>query len=55
MRDDQLLPLEKFKDLSLADQREYLRGIAEHLAEAIRIHSEMTHPRMVPNSPGREQ
>ena len=47
MRDLQLLPVEKFRRLSLADQRKYLRRIAEHLADALHIHADMSHPRVV--------
>jgi hypothetical protein len=49
MADLQCLSIAKFKQLSSAEQRRYLRRVAEHLAEISRIHAEMTHPRVVPD------
>ena len=37
----------EFELLSSADQRHYLRTVAEHLAEMTRIHAEVAHPRVV--------
>ena len=46
----QLLPMAEFARLSAAEQRAYLRDLAEHLGEATRVHTEKTHPRLIPDN-----
>ena len=47
MKDFQSLRPGEFQQLSSAEQRHYLRTVAEHLAEMTRIYSDMAHPRAV--------
>ena len=47
MRDFQSLRPNEFQRLSSAEQRQYLRIVAEHLAGMTRLHAEMAQPRMV--------
>ena len=47
MQDFQSLRPNEFRRLSSAEQRQYLRTVAEHLAETTRLHAETAHPRMV--------
>mgnify|MGYP003577598601 CR=1 FL=1 len=51
MKDFQSLRPGEFERLSSAEQRHYLRTVAEHLAEMTRIYADMAHPRAV----GREK
>ena len=52
MQDFQSLRPNEFKRLSSAEQRHYLRTVAEPRAAMTRMHSERAHPRMVsPNRP----
>ena len=48
MDEFKLLSVEEFRRLSAANQRQYLNRCAEHLAEVVRIHAEMTQPQVVP-------
>ena len=47
MKDFQSLRASEFRRRSSAEQRQYLRMVAEHLAEMTRLHAETAHPRVV--------